>query len=209
MCLGFLDFFLHLDTHLSAIIAKYGTMTYAVLFGIVFCETGLVLTPLLPGDSLLFAAGAMAGLGKLNISYLFAVFIIAAILGDAVNYAIGSWLGQKAVESKFISKSAIEETEAFYEKHGGKTIVLARFVPIVRTFAPFVAGASHMAYRAFAAYNVGGAILWTVLFCGAGYYFGNLPFVEKNFSIVVLAIVVVSILPTLFEVIAARRRGKQ
>lgn len=202
---GLVEFILHLDEKLGAIIAQHGTATYAILFAIVFCETGLVLTPFLPGDSLLFASGAFAGLKKLNIFYLLATFISSAILGDAANYAIGSWLGEKAIDSGVVSKKAITKTEKFYEKYGGKTIVLARFVPIVRTFAPFVAGISKMAYQKFAAYNVFGAIVWTLLFTGVGFFFGNLPFVEKNFSAVVLGIVAVSVLPVVFEVIAARR----
>lgn len=196
---------MHLDDKLGAIIAEHGTATYAILFAIVFCETGLVLTPFLPGDSLLFAAGAFAGLKKLNIYYVLATFISSAILGDAVNYSIGAWLGEKAIDSGVVSKKAITKTEKFYDKYGGKTIVLARFVPIVRTFAPFVAGISKMAYQKFATYNVFGAIVWTLLFTGVGFFFGNLPFVEKNFSLVVLAIVAVSVLPVIFEVIAARK----
>ncbi|GMH33723.1 hypothetical protein BSKO_01557 [Bryopsis sp. KO-2023] len=206
---GLVDFILHLDDRLGAIIAEHGTLTYAILFIIVFCETGLVLTPFLPGDSLLFASGAFAGLKKLNILYLLGTFIVSAILGDAVNYAIGSWIGERAIESKIVSKKAITKTEKFYEKYGGKTIVLARFVPIVRTFAPFVAGISSMSYDKFAAYNVVGAIVWTLLFCGAGFFFGNLPFVEKNFSAVVLAIVVVSVLPVIYEVWSARKEDSE
>ena len=201
---GFADFILHLDVHLSSIISKHGTMTYALLFGIVFCETGLVLTPFLPGDSLLFVAGALAGLGKLNMALVCTIFIVAAIVGDAVNYAVGAWLGQKAVNANIISKSNIDKTEQFFKAYGGKTIVLARFVPIVRTFAPFVAGMSQMNYQRFATFNVGGALLWTCLFCGTGYFFGNLPFVEKNFSLVVLAIVAISVLPILYEMMAAK-----
>jgi len=206
VCAGFLDFILHLDVHLNAIIANHGKATYGFLFGIVFCETGLVLTPFLPGDSLLFAAGALAGLGKLDIVYTCSIFIIAAILGDAVNYSIGSWSGQRAINSGVVSKHYIEKTERFYDKHGGKTIVMARFVPIVRTFAPFVAGISRMEYQKFAYFNVGGALLWTFLFCGAGFFFGNLPFVEKNFSLVVLAIVAISVLPVVYEIISERRQ---
>ncbi|KAK9903369.1 hypothetical protein WJX75_003938 [Coccomyxa subellipsoidea] len=206
---GLLDFALHLDKHLSAIIVKHGKATYGILWAIVFAETGLVLTPFLPGDSLLFAAGAFAALGSLNLGAVCAVFISAAIIGDAVNYAIGNYLGTKALESNIVKKEYIAKTEEFYRKYGGKTVVLARFVPIVRTFAPFVAGIGSMPYREFGAYNVGGALLWTALFVGAGYFFGNLEFVQHNFTLVVLAIVAVSVLPIVFEVISAQREGKK
>lgn len=203
-----MDFVLHLDVHLGSIIAKHGAATYALLFGIVFCETGLVLTPFLPGDSLLFAAGAFAGIGKLNILFTSGTFIVAAILGDAVNYAMGSFLGQKALDAKLVPESYIQKTETFFERHGGKTIVIARFVPIIRTFAPFVAGISHMQYPKFAAFNIGGAFLWTFLLCGAGFFFGNLPFVEKNFSLVVLAVILISILPIFYEVYISKKESQ-
>ncbi|CAL8465294.1 g4829 [Coccomyxa elongata] len=206
---GLLDFALHLDKHLSAIIVKHGKATYGILWAIVFAETGLVLTPFLPGDSLLFAAGAFAALGSLHLGAVCAVFISAAIIGDAVNYAIGNYLGSKALESNIIKKEYITKTEEFYRKYGGKTVVLARFVPIIRTFAPFVAGVGSMPYSEFGAYNVGGALLWTALFVGAGYFFGNLPFVQHNFTLVVLAIVAVSVLPIVFEVISAQREAKK
>lgn len=200
-----LSFILHLDKHMSAMIQQHGTATYAILWTIVFCETGLVLTPFLPGDSLLFAAGAFAGMGQLNISLLFAVFLTSAVLGDAVNYAIGNKLGRWALDKQLLKQQYIAQTEAFYSKYGGKTVVLARFVPIVRTFAPFVAGIGSMAYSRFAMYNVVGALIWTVLFCGAGYFFGNLPVVQHNFTLVVLGIVAVSVLPVVLEVMAARK----
>ncbi|EIE23211.1 hypothetical protein COCSUDRAFT_23829, partial [Coccomyxa subellipsoidea C-169] len=208
---GLLDFALHLDKHLSAIIVKHGRATYAILWAIVFAETGLVLTPFLPGDSLLFAAGAFAALGSLNLWAVCGVFISAAIIGDAVNYAIGNYLGGCTSGAIISSRTPeyIAKTEAFYRKYGGKTVVLARFVPIVRTFAPFVAGIGSMPYKEFGAYNVGGALLWTVLFVGAGYFFGNLEFVQHNFTLVVLAIVAVSVLPIVFEVISAQREAKR
>ena len=200
-----LDFILHLDVHLGDIIARYGTATYAILFAIVFAETGLVITPFLPGDSLLFATGALAALGKLNILTLAATYIVAATAGDAVNYTIGSYFGTKAVQSNIIKKEYIARTERFYAKYGGKAIVLARFVPIVRTFAPFVAGVGTMSYTKFWVYNVVGALLWTGLCTGAGFLFGNIPSVHDNFSLVVLGIVVVSVLPVVYEFISASR----
>jgi membrane-associated protein len=194
------SFVLHLDVHLGDIVSRFGVLTYGILFAIVFAETGLVVTPLLPGDSLLFATGALAGLGKLNIAVLLTLYMTAATLGDAVNYSIGKFLGKRAMESKLVKAEYVKKTESFYEKYGGKTIVLARFVPIVRTFAPFVAGVGSMAYQTFAFYNVFGAALWTVLCVGAGYVFGNIPAVQSNFSLVVLGIILVSVLPILYEV---------
>jgi len=190
-------------------ITEHGQLTYVILWTIVFCETGLVLTPFLPGDSLLFAAGAFAGLGKLSLGTLMAVFLSSAILGDAVNYAIGNKLGKWAMQKGIIQQAYITKTEKFYEKYGGKTVVLARFVPIVRTFAPFVAGVGSMPYGRFAMYNVVGAIVWAVLFVGGGYFFGNLPFVQKNFTAVVLAIVAVSVVPVIIELINARKEGQE
>lgn len=194
------SFVLHLDVHLGDIVSRFGVLTYGILFAIVFAETGLVVTPLLPGDSLLFATGALAGLGKLNIIVLLTLYMTAATLGDAVNYSIGKFLGKRAMESKLVKAEYVKKTESFYEKYGGKTIVLARFVPIVRTFAPFVAGVGSMAYQTFAFYNVFGAALWTILCVGAGYVFGNIPAVQSNFSLVVLGIILVSVLPILYEV---------
>ncbi|KAG2432439.1 hypothetical protein HXX76_008785 [Chlamydomonas incerta] len=205
---GLLSFILHLDKHLAALIQQHGANSvYGLLFAIVFAETGLVLTPFLPGDSLLFAAGAFAGMGQLDVAILCAVFIVSAILGDAVNYAVGSKVGRAAVNRGLVSREHIAKTEKFYDKYGGKTVVLARFVPIVRTFAPFVAGIGSMPYGRFAAYNVGGALLWTFLFVGAGFFFGNLPFVRKNFTLVVLGIVAVSVVPVIYELWAARQEA--
>lgn len=200
-----LKFVLHLDKELAAITAKYGTATYAILWGIVFAETGLVITPFLPGDSLLFACGALCALGSLNLGLTCATFLTAAILGDAVNYAIGNKVGPKAFEADtfFLKKKNLKKTQDYYAKYGGKTIVLARFVPIVRTFAPFVAGVGSMDYSKFALYNVFGGIIWTVLFTGAGFVFGNIPVVQHNFTLVVLAIVAVSVVPVIYEVIQA------
>eukprot|EP00891_Asterochloris_glomerata_P003116 jgi/Astpho2/3116/fgenesh1_pm.00051_%23_43_t len=200
-----MDFILHLDHHLGQIIARNGNATYAILFGIVFAETGLVLTPFLPGDSLLFAAGAFAALGKLAMLPLITIFMTAAILGDAVNYAAGSYFGEKALQSQLLNPGAIKKTQAFYRKHGGRAIVLARFVPIIRTFAPFVAGIGSMPYREFAAFNVGGAVVWVSLFCGAGFLFGNMPWVQSNFTLLILGIVAISVLPVFYEVWQARR----
>lgn len=181
-----------------------------MLFAIVFAETGFVLTPFLPGDSLLFAAGAFSTPGSpLSFPFVLGIFLVAAILGDAVNYAIGSYLGQKALSSNLIKAEYITKTQAFYTKYGGKTIVLARFVPIVRTFAPFVAGVAKMSYRKFAAFNIGGAVLWTTLFTGAGYFFGNLPFVKENFTLVILAIVLTSVLPVVIELANERRKSSR
>lgn len=204
-----MSFILHLDKHLAALIQQHGpNSVYGLLFAIVFAETGLVLTPFLPGDSLLFAAGAFAGMGQLDVAILSAVFIVAAIIGDAVNYAVGAKVGKAAVSRGIVSPEHIKKTEKFYDKYGGKTVVLARFVPIVRTFAPFVAGIGSMPYGRFAAYNVGGALLWTFLFVGAGFFFGNLPFVRKNFTLVVLGIVAVSVVPVIYELMAARAEAK-
>ena len=198
---------LHLDKHMSALIAAYGAWTYALLFGIVFCETGLVVTPFLPGDSLLFAVGAFCALGALNVWLATGLLFVAAVLGDAVNYGIGAWMGTRAIESGVIKPEYVAKTEKFYEKYGGKTVVLARFVPIVRTFAPFIAGVGSMRYSKFAWYNVLGGAIWTGLFIGMGYLFGNLPFVQHNFTLVVLAIVAVSVVPIVYEIAAAKGEG--
>mmetsp|Transcript_5846 Transcript_5846/g.36241 ORF Transcript_5846/g.36241 Transcript_5846/m.36241 type:complete len:298 (-) Transcript_5846:1579-2472(-) len=203
-----IGFLLHLDVHLSSMIARYGAATYAILFAIVFCETGLVVTPFLPGDSLLFAAGAFAAMGSLNLGLLIGTLFVAAVLGDTVNYALGAWLGKKALDSNFIKNEYIEKTEGFYNKYGGKTVVLARFVPIVRTFAPFVAGIGSMYYSKFFFYNVVGGAIWTILFTLAGFFFGNLPFVQHNFTLVVLAIIAVSVVPVLVEVYQASKETK-
>jgi len=203
-----LDFFLHLDVHLAEITARYGTGTYVILFLIIFCETGLVVTPFLPGDSLLFAAGAIAALGTLNPAVLVVLLVVAAILGDTVNYWVGKWVGPRAFsgEIRFLKKEYLERTHAFYERHGGKTIILARFVPIVRTFAPFVAGVGAMTYSRFLLYNVVGAVVWVGLFVPIGYFFGNLPQVKENFSLVILGIIILSVLPMAVEVVRAMRQ---
>lgn len=205
-----IDLFLHLDEHLSTVIQNYGGWTYGLLFVIIFMETGLVVTPFLPGDSLLFAAGTFASpaLGSpLNIGVLFLLLSGAAILGDTVNYWVGHFIGPRAFsgEIRFLKKEYLDRTHAFYEKHGGKTIVLARFVPIVRTFAPFVAGVGAMSYGKFISYNVFGGLLWVSLFTLGGYFFGNLPFVKDNFSLVVIAIILISVMPAVFEFVKERR----
>ncbi|TBU84819.1 DedA family protein [Phytopseudomonas dryadis] len=212
-----IDFILHIDQHLAALIAAYGTWIYAILFLIVFCETGLVVTPFLPGDSLLFVAGAIAVHGSMDVHLLVALLISAAILGDALNYTIGRFMGKKLFsnpDSRIFRRRYLDITEGFYVRHGGKTIILARFVPIVRTFAPFVAGMGKMAYTRFAAYNVVGAILWVTLFTYGGYFFGNLPAVQSNLHYLILGIIVVSIMPGMVQLIrhklstAARSRAQ-
>ena len=204
----FVDLFLHLDTHLSQVISQYGTWTYLILFLIVFCETGLVVTPFLPGDSLLFAAGTFAALGDLDVRAMILLLVVAAILGDTVNYWVGAAIGPRAFQGnhRFLKKEHLDRTHAFYEKHGGKTIILARFVPIIRTFAPFVAGVGAMSYGRFLTYNVVGAILWVALLVLAGFFFGNIPVVRENFTIVILAIVAISVMPIVVEAIRGRRR---
>jgi membrane-associated protein len=201
------DFFLHLDTHLAEIIARFGSGAYAILFLIVFCETGLVVTPFLPGDSLLFAAGTFAALGSFSLVPLLLLLIAAAILGDTVNYWIGARIGERAFtgEIRFLKQSHLERTRAFYARHGGKTIVLARFIPIVRTFAPFVAGVARMDYPRFLMYNIAGGITWVVLFTVAGYLFGNIPVVRDNFTLVIFAIIGLSVLPIVIEMVRHRR----
>jgi membrane-associated protein len=194
-----IDIFLHLDTYLADIIARYGTWTYGVLFAVIFLETGLVVTPFLPGDSLLFATGTFAALGALNIWLVTGLLIVAAIAGDTVNYWIGHRLGDRAYSIKWIKKEHLDRTHAFFEKHGGKTIILARFVPIVRTFAPFVAGIGRMSYTYFLMYNVVGGVLWVVSLTFAGYFFGNIPVVRKNFEFVIIAIVLISVMPMVIE----------
>ena len=206
-----LDVVLHLNKHLDALVGDYGPWVYAILFLIVFCETGLVVTPFLPGDSLLFAAGAIAAGGNLNIFLLMLLLFIAALLGDTVNYWIGDKAGQKLVRRypRLIKQEYLTRTHEFFERYGGKTIIIARFVPIVRTFAPFVAGVGEMSYWKFMSYNVIGAFLWVVLLVPAGYFFANVPFVKNNFSLVILAIIVLSILPGVFEFWRERRRIRQ
>lgn len=203
-----IDLFLHLDEHLANIISQYGTWTYAILFLIIFMETGFVVTPFLPGDSLLFAAGTFAALGSMNVWLLMGLLIVAAIAGDTVNYWIGHYIGDRAYNIKWIKKEYLDRTHAFFEKHGGKTIFLARFVPIVRTFAPFVAGMGRMSYGYFFSYNVFGGIVWVLLFTLLGYFFGNIPFVKQNFELVIIAIILVSVLPAVWEAWKARREMK-
>ncbi len=201
------DFVLHIDVHLGEIIAKYGVLTFLILFTIVFAETGFVVTPFLPGDSLLFAAGAFAALGDLNILILVVVLTAAAILGDTANYWIGHFFGQKIVDNPkipFINQDHIDKTQEFYKKHGGKTIFLARFVPIVRTFAPFVAGVGKMHYGKFISYNVFGGIVWVFLFSFAGYFFGNIPAIKHNFSLVIVGIILISLVPIGIEFMKSR-----
>ena len=206
-----IDFILHIDRHLAELTAAYGPWIYGILFLIIFCETGLVVTPFLPGDSLLFVAGAIATQDAMNIHLMVIMLIIAAILGDAVNYSIGRFFGVRLFanpDSKIFRRRHLEITQTFYARHGGKTIILARFVPIVRTFAPFVAGMGHMPYRRFAAYNVVGAIAWVTLFSYAGYFFGNLPMVQSNLHYLIVAIIFVSILPGVIEILRHRRAAQ-
>jgi len=204
-----IDFFLHLDRHLAEIIARYGVWTNLILFLIVFAETGLVVTPFLPGDSLLFAAGTFAALGSLDPGLLVVLLSAAAILGDTVNYWVGAYIGPRAFsgEIRWLKREYLDRTHAFYEKHGGKTIILARFIPIIRTFAPFVAGVGAMNYPRFLMYNVVGGVAWVALFVLAGYFFGNVPAVRQNFTYVILAIIVLSAMPMVIELVKARRRA--
>jgi membrane-associated protein len=205
---SFVDLFLHLDEHLSQIISQYGVWTHLILFLIVFCETGLVVTPFLPGDSLLFAAGTFAAMGALDLWLVMSLLIVAAIVGDTVNYWVGAYIGPRAFRGdiRFLRKEYLDRTHAFYQKHGGKTIILARFVPIIRTFAPFVAGVGAMSYPKFITYNIAGAVLWVGLFVLGGYFFGNIPVVRDNFTIVILAIIAISVMPIAVEALRARSR---
>jgi len=205
-----LDFVIHIDVHLQELVTAYGSWTYAILFAIIFCETGLVVTPFLPGDSLLFAAGAFAATGTLDAAWLFVLLSIAAIIGNVVNYWIGYYLGPRLLKDghvRFLNKQYLERTHRFYEKHGGKTIVIARFLPIIRTFAPFVAGIGFMSYTRFMIYNVAAGIFWVGVFIFGGYYFGNLPAVKNNFSLVIVAIIVISMLPAIIELIRHKLRS--
>jgi membrane-associated protein len=206
----FIDLFLHLDVHLNTVIRDYGMWTYLILFLIVFCETGLVVTPILPGDSLLFAAGTFAAIGSLDVTWLFILLTVAAVLGDAVNYFVGHFMGPKVfsqANSRIFKKEYLDRTHQFYEKYGGKTIIIARFVPIVRTFAPFVAGVGSMTYAKFASYNIIGGVLWVAACVGAGYAFGNIPIVKNNFTLVILGIIFVSILPGIVEYLRQRQQA--
>lgn len=205
-----IDLFLHLDRHLQVIIGDYGIWVYAILFLVIFCETGLVILPFLPGDSLLFVAGTLSGAGLLDPYLLAALLILAAFLGDTVNYWIGSQFGAKALsgQGRFIKRAHIEKTQAFYDKHGPKTIVIARFVPIVRTFAPFVAGIARMAYSRFIVYNGFGSILWVVSLIGAGVFLGDIPFVKNNLTAVIMLVIALSLVPGIIEILRHRAKAK-
>lgn len=206
-----IDFILHLDKHLVELVTQYGVWTYAILFLIIFCETGLVVTPILPGDSLLFAVGALAAKGGLNVFTVFILLSIAAILGDTVNYWIGKVIGPKvfsSASSRWLNKEHLVRTHEFYEKYGGKTIIIARFMPIIRTFAPFVAGIGQMSYGKFILYNIVGGLVWIAGFLYAGYFFGNIPVVKRNFTLVVFGIIIVSVLPAVFEYLRSRRAAR-
>lgn len=205
-----LDLFLHIDVHLNEVIGRYGAFTYVLLFLIIFCETGLVVTPFLPGDSLLFAAGTFAAAGSLEAGTLFALLSVAAVLGDTLNYWIGHRMGPKVFSresSRLLNRDHLERARVFYERYGAQTIILARFAPILRTFAPFVAGIGRMSYRRFLVFNIVGGILWIGVCVYAGFFFGNLPFVKRNFSAVVLAIVVISFLPAVLQYLRRRRES--
>ena len=209
---NFIELFMHLDKHLNVIIQNYGVWTYLLLFLIIFCETGLVVTPLLPGDSLLFAAGTFAALGSLEVGWLFVLLSVAAIAGDTVNYWVGHYMGPRVFHKedvRFLNKEYLDRTHEFYEKHGGKTIILARFIPIIRTFAPFVAGIGKMTYGHFISYNVLGGLAWIAIFLFGGYYFGNIPFVKRNFTLVILAIIFISVLPVVIEFLNQRYRSSK
>ena len=212
-----LDLFLNLDVHLAAFVATYGALVYALLFAIIFAETGLVVTPFLPGDSLLFATGAIAATGALDVRLVLLLLFVAAVLGDAVNYSVGRYVGPRVFKpdgrrgklERLLNPQHLERAHDFFETHGGKAVVLARFVPIVRTFIPFVAGAASMTYATFAFYNIAGGALWVVICVGAGYLFGNIEVVKKNFELVVLGIIFVSVLPMVIEFIRHRRESQQ
>ncbi len=211
LILKLLDIFLHLDEYLGAVIQEYGTLAYLFLFFVVFMETGFVVTPFLPGDSLIFAAGTFAGLGSLNPFVIFGLLGLAAILGDTVNYWIGHYIGPRAFSGniRFLKKEYLDRTHAFYEKHGGKTIILARFIPIIRTFAPFVAGVGAMTYGKFIAYNIIGGLAWVAIFTFIGYFFGNLPIVQDNFSLVIIAIILISVMPAVIEFVKEKLRQRK
>ena len=206
----FIDIFIHLDKHLSMIIQEYGTVTYLILILIIFCETGLVVTPFLPGDSLLFAAGTFAALGALNVGWLFGLLVAAAMAGNTTNYWIGYFVGPRIFHKenvRFLNKKHLDRTHQFYEKYGGKTIIMARFVPVVRTFAPFVAGIGRMTYARFISYDICGGTAWVGICVFAGYFFGNIPIIKQNFSLVILTIIFISILPGLIEFLRHRKRA--
>ncbi len=206
-----IDFILNIDVHLGEIIANYGRMTYAILFLIIFAETGFVFTPFLPGDSLLFAAGMFSATGSFNVIFLALLLWTAAFLGDNINYWVGYYFGQKIVNNKYVpvNQKHIDSTQEFYHKHGGKTIFLARFMPIIRTFAPFVAGIGKMHYRKFISYSILGGFTWVGLFVFAGYFFGNIPIIRDNFSIVIMGIIAISVFPGIFKLIKSKLKKKQ
>jgi membrane-associated protein len=208
LLLHFVDIFINLDKHISLVLQTFGLWTYLIVFLIIFCETGLVVTPILPGDSLLFGLGTFAARGDLDVVYLLILLSIAAIAGDTVNYAIGQYVGPKVFtqnDSRFFKKEYLDRTHDFYEKYGGITIIIARFMPIIRTFAPFVAGIGSMTYLRFLSYNILGGISWIVIFIMGGYFFGNLPFVKKNFTYVMIAIIIISVLPGIIEYFRNRK----
>ena len=212
MILKFFDILLHLDKYINVVIQDYGQWTYLILFLIVFCETGLVVTPFLPGDSLLFVAGAFAALGSLNLVWVLVLLSVAAILGDTINYWVGNFIGPKVFQmqnSRIFKKEYLDRTHQFYEKYGPITIVIGRFVPIIRTFAPFLAGVGSMTYGKFLIYNVVGGLLWIFSFTLGGYFFGNLPFVKKNFTFVIFAIIIISVMPTVIEYFRQRKAAKK
>ncbi|MEI6058512.1 MAG: VTT domain-containing protein [archaeon] len=196
-----IDLFLHLDAYLIGVVIKYGLLAYPILFVVIFLETGVVVTPFLPGDSLIFVAGALSSQGLLSFFWLFITLSVAAILGDSVNYFIGKFLGGKVKHLKFINEEHIGKTEKFYEQHGGKTLIIARFIPIVRTFAPFIAGVGKMKYSRFFGYNVFGGLLWVAIFLSLGFFFGNFPFVKENLSAFIIFIVLLSFVPGLYKLI--------
>jgi membrane-associated protein len=208
--MNLLDIVLHLDTHLLKLVAEYGIWVYAILFAIIFSETGFVVTPFLPGDSLLFVAGAIAATGELNVYMLFVVLTVAAVLGNSVNYVIGRWLGRRFTQgrSRWINPKHLEKAHEFYERHGGKAVVISRFLPIVRTYVPFVAGMAAMRPRDFTIYNVTGALLWVGSLTSAGYFFGNIPWIKGNLSAIIIGIIVVSLLPLVFAFFKSRRANR-
>ena len=211
MILQLIDFIIHIDVHLAQIIADYNTWTYAILFGIVFAETGFVITPFLPGDSLIFAASTFAARGALNPWLIFFTISAAGIIGDGINYSIGHYIGPRVFNEdvRFLKREYLDKAHDFFEKHGGKAVILARFMPIVRTFVPFVAGAGSMSYPKFALYNVIGALSWVGLFTTLGYFFGNIPAVKENFSFVIIVIIILSFMPPVIEAIKERNKAKQ
>ncbi len=206
--IGLIDFILHVDKYINVLIQQYGSLTYLILFIIIFLETGLVITPFLPGDSLLFVVGAFAAQGSLDIILLFIILSVAAILGDSLNYSIGNYFGEKVFSrSRFFKKEYLERTKEFYKIHGGKTIIIARFIPIIRTFAPFVAGVGRMHYPKFLAFNITGGLAWIFLFLFTGYFFGTIPLIKENLTLVIIIIIFLSILPPIIEYIRSKRRA--